>query len=110
MLRIKIRAHYIYIKHLERLCNLTDRGTDKLKNFCPFCRKKVSTDFCKHLADCHRRCTEGTAVTLRETVAPMRFDNHKGKTVVHVVVLARFDGTLLKPGSGQGSTHTWVAG
>ena len=102
------KAHYVYIKSLSRLFDLTKNAVDRNKNHCPFCNKKISTDFCKHLADCNRRCSGGTAVTLPEKGSVMKFDNPQGKTVVPFIVYADIECTLEKTGNVKGRTHKHV--
>ena len=96
------KSHYIYIKQLERLFDLTKNGNDRNKNHCPFCNKKISTDFCKHLADCHRRCQEGTAVTLPNKGDTMKFTNTQAKMVAPFIVYADIECTLEKTGNVKG--------
>ena len=90
--------------------DLTAHAVDREKNFCPYCRKKigVALDFCKHLVDCKRRCTEGTAVSLPEEGATMKFENVQGKTVAPFIVYADLECTLEKTGNVKGRTHKHV--
>ena len=61
------QAHYIYIKHIDRLFNLHHHVVDKDKRSCPICTKKIHIDDYKsHLSQCYKFEKDGTLAKLPE--------------------------------------------
>ena len=91
------KAHFIYIKHVERLLNLHHYTVDKDKRFCPMCNGK--TKFCeydKHLKVCYQFCEEGSMLKLPKPESVMKFKNHKNKLERPFIVYADTECTLEK--------------
>ena len=91
-------AHYIYIKHLDRLlhnhynCNCTH------KKMCLFCEKLVDLDEHEsHMRECYKFVQDtGALLELPQAGAVMEFQNHKNKLVRPFMIYADFESTLFK--------------
>ena len=67
LLRIEAddNAHYIYIKHLERLFHTYTNSATAGKNICPLCEKKGDEkEYKAHLTQCQKYGKEGTLCKL----------------------------------------------
>ena len=67
-------AHYIYIKHLERLFNTHVNSKATGTKLCPLCEKNINEkEYNTHLSKCYKFGKEGTLLKLTEAGATMIF-------------------------------------
>jgi len=91
LLRIenKLTSHYVYIKHISRLLNLTTHIEDKDKRYCPYCNTKVQCHkFDNHIATCYKIQKEGSILKLPPPGSFMSFKNHKNQIKRPFIVYA----------------------
>ena len=90
-------AHYIYIKHLERLFNTHKCSQVKGTKLCPLCEKNVDEkEYRKNSTKCYKFGKEGTLLRLPEEGATMKFKNFKNKLERPFIVYADMESTLVK--------------
>ena len=98
-------SHYVYIKHISRLFNLsaTKKDTD---NYCPYCNKCFNSfDFSEHINKCYKiQFNEGSLIKLPEPLGPgekgrdktiMKFYNYKNKLERPFVVYMDCEASLI---------------
>ena len=91
VLRIEhgLGSHYVYIKHISRLLNLTTHVEDKDKRYCPYCNTKVQCQkFNNHIRTCYKIQKEGSILKLPPPGSSMSFKNHKNKIKRPFIVYA----------------------
>ena len=73
-------AHYIYIKHIERLLNLHHQMDDKDKRFCPICNGKIKLcEYSQHISKCYKFACEGSLLSLPKPGSIMKVNILKHK-------------------------------
>ena len=88
------QAHYIYIKHLDRLFNAHQHVVDKDKRLCPICTKKIHiNDYKSQLSQCYKFEKDGTLISLPEKgfKDTMEFYNYKNKLERPYIVYGDFE-------------------
>lgn len=82
------RAHFIYIKHIDRLLNLHHFLENKYNRFCPYCTCSVKlNEYCRHVSKCSKLALDtlsgSTIVSLPnpecKSQCVMKFKNYKNK-------------------------------
>lgn len=90
-------SHFVYIKHISRLLNLSTQKDDNNKRFCPFCESKVHLDkFDRHIGSCYNISKEGSILKMPEEGATMKFKNYKGMIERPFLVHWDSEATLVK--------------
>jgi hypothetical protein len=90
-------SHFVYIKHISKLLNLSTHKDDCNKRFCPFCEAKVNFGkFDRHISSCYKIAKEGTILKMPEEGSVMKFKNYRN--TLERPFLATFDceATLVK--------------
>ena len=71
-------SHFVYIKHISRLLNLSTNKGDDNKRFCPFCESKFDLEkFDKHISSCYTVSKDGSILTMPPEGSKMKFKNYK---------------------------------
>ena len=104
-------SHYIYIKHIGRLLNLSETGhkDNKDKKFCPYCSKLYHLKkFELHVKYCYTDNFENLVASLPDEGSTMKFKNFKNKLERPFVVYADCEATLLRD-EKAGVLHKHIA-
>ena len=88
------KSHYIYIKHLGRLLNLSHLHKNE-ENYCPYCNKDVKCDDIKeHVQKCYKlQFNDCSLLKLLERGSFMKFENYKNKLERPFYVVADTEAT-----------------
>ena len=90
-------AHYIYIKHIERLFHTHVSSKTAGTKFCPLCATNVEDkEYRNHLRKCYKFGKEGTLLRLPEEGATMKFKSFKNKLERPFIVYADMESILVK--------------
>jgi hypothetical protein len=72
------KSHFVYIKNISRLLNLTNNSDHKDRRYCAYCQKNVlNTKFDRHISSCFKIAKEGSILVMPEEGAVMEFKNYK---------------------------------
>jgi hypothetical protein len=94
-LKTENQSHYVYIKHISRLLNLSTHAGDDKKRFCPFCECKFNIEkYDTHVNTCYRIAKEGSILKMPKEGSIMKFKNYKNKLKRPFIVYADMEATL----------------
>jgi len=90
-------SHFVYIKNISRLLNLSTHVDDCNKRFCPYCSTKIQMDkFDRHISSCYNMSKEGAILKMPDPGSTMKFKNHKNKLERPFIVYADNEATNVK--------------
>ena len=90
-------GHYIYIKNISRLLNLTKNSDHNDRRYCPYCQKCIlDKKFDSHISSCFNIAKEGRILKMPEKGEVMTFKNYKNTLERPFIIYADTEATNVK--------------
>ncbi len=73
-------SHYVYIKDIHKLLQLSSRDRDRTRGYCPYCNNLFAHEkLNEHISSCYKLNFDERIASLPEPGSIMKFKNYRNK-------------------------------